>query len=275
MRKSVGLGGSRTVLAAMLFFVGPTLVSGATMSSWRIALSGDLPPLRMTYQDVFQLVGDLEKLIADARVRGQDRGDCIFTYQIRAREIALRSNSLEELYQDPNLPSPAYSFEIFCFPYREAIYSIEILLTNHHSSYSVIGKDKDLLHALQKQIESFARRYKTRFGGNGCRYTVFILINLFAGGLYGVGLYEIVDRKKKTRWNIGLIAGGCILLFADFFILSAGYLDYWFPNTAVYFWGDPPMERNRPLLLFWSILLATVGLLLALVVARRRWSDDS
>jgi hypothetical protein len=262
----------QSMTAAILIGFGVNFASAGTMSYLRLTLNGDLPPLRMTYPDVYRLAADLEKLIERA---GEDnKRDCGFTYQIRERGNSLRGNSLNELFIEPTLPSPAHSFEIFCYPYQQGIYSIEVLLTNHRSSYSLVGKDQELLRALQRQIDDFAQRHMTWFGGDVCRYLVFIFINLFAGGLYGAGLYEVLGTKRTTRWSLGLLATGCILLASDFFLLSAGYLDYWFPNTAIYFGSSPPVIRNSPVLRFWFILLAIIALVVAVIIVRKKWDTD-
>ena len=139
-----------------------------------------------------------------------------------------------------------------------------IWFTDWGSSYDLRGSDKALLFALRARIEAFSDRHKIWFGGRGFQFLLLLVIVCVSF----VFLQATLTAPRDKAITLALL--GLIGIVAAFVLLVGGYLDSWFPQTAIYSDSASFIERNAALIGFWGLIATIIAPLISGLVNRAR-----
>jgi hypothetical protein len=284
---------SLTIVVTIIFF-GLIFFDGGPQaySQQEFNIQGNIPPIRTTYPELKLFVNQLEELVKRSIKPREGIGgyeNFPITYEIGSEDIKITYTSIEDLLQDPRLPSPAYQLTITKFGIKDPI-SFYIYFEPSNSHYRLTGSDFAVVDAVQKHIEAFGRTNES-FVGNTIIPILFflavfgsiIVMPAFISAIIvdkGIKIFRkrTIENEDAKNFHSGIFM---LLLVPLYFIIGTLSLIYglnflyrtkrtWFSDTKIYPHTANFLELYGAEISFISLLVGIFGLIFAFYSRSRK-----
>lgn len=237
-----------------LLFIGciPTLSYSQPIAERRIKLD----PIRMTYEDLSNILSDLELLIKNANqnvVKESDYSSESVDVSIGSEQETVRFTGWQKIKNTPHLPNIGNSIRLNYSYIKAPISSIDITLVDAFREIKVTGSDYTQVNAISLALQDHLDRHTTIFGGIGFRM-ICAVIFLMSCSLLAPLLFHKHKNFHVIHFSM-IIASNLIVFLLPW--------DVWIAGFSVYMGSASFIDRNINMISFIGVLISLVPLLFA------------